>query len=145
VNVRVLTVLVSCLCLQGCVTWVSPYDAKHPEEADKRLYDVTQTLLAQLDEEQNEALAELRQRVTPETVPCSEQYAPMYLEGYATGYAYFKLTRNWLCYWGGVEAATPQNAYLAGWYEGQLRVGQEGKSLDKSRLLKHPKDLLDAY
>ena len=123
---RVCLAVFAFLFVSGCTTrdYSSPYD--NLEELDKRIYDVTQELLSQLDTQQFETLLELKQNVTLEKIPCQEQYARMYSEGYATGHAYFTLTENLLTYWGRgtVEAGTQRNAYLAGWYDGQLRARQ---------------------
>ena len=124
---RVFVVMVVLLFVQGCflIKELSPYDEKHPTEADQRLYDVTQELLSLLDAQQTKALSKLKEDVVVGNISYQGQYELMYSEGYTTGYAYFKLTGNWLTYWGGVETASKQNAYLAGWYEGQLDARQE--------------------
>ena len=111
------------LLILGCATRErNPYDV-YPKEYDERLYEVTQSLLLRLDKQQAETLSALKHCVTVKNIPCLEQrYAPMYSEGYMTGYAYFSLTKNWLIYWGGIEVATPKNAYLVGWYEGQMHA-----------------------
>ena len=101
------------------------YDAQHPEEFDNQMYAASQELLSQLDEQQLKTLQELKTRVDVGAAPCIEQYKPMYSEGYATGHAYFTLTKQLLKYYGGIETASAQNAYIAGWHEGQHRALQE--------------------
>ena len=122
-------VWLSCLLMSGCVivTMRSPYDGQCPETGDKRLYDATQAMLSELDGRQFEALLDIKGNAVAKGTPCPGRYAAMYAEGYATGFAYFTLTKNWLRYWGRgtVEAATQRNAYVAGWYDGQLRARQE--------------------
>ena len=115
---------VSLLLMQGCAI-DKYYDSQHPEKHDNRAYAASQEALQQLDVQQLETLQELKKRVDVGTAPCVEQYRPMYAEGYATGYAYFTLTKNWFHSYSGIAVASAQNAYIAGWLEGQIHARSE--------------------
>ena len=95
------------------------------------MYNFTQDLLLQLTEKQTESLLEIKEHVEIKIDLGLEQYAAMYLDGYTAGYAYFTLTKNWLRHCDGVELASSESAYLAGWYEGQLHARYEWRCVDE--------------
>ena len=115
----------SCLLLicviSGCIVNRDPYYGQCQEQGDAGLvYAVSQSLIRKLDDQQMNLFLVCKDSVNPEHASYSGQYADVYADGYASGYAYYKTTRRWLIYSEGIESDTPQNAYLAGWYEGQL-------------------------
>jgi hypothetical protein len=95
---------------------------------DNRIYAGIQKALSQLDAQELETLQEIKRGVDAVATPCVEQFRAMYSDGYATGYAYFTLTQDWLHDWNRAVAPSAENAHIAGWHEGQIHARSDWES-----------------
>jgi hypothetical protein len=106
-------------------------DPLYLKKQDDRIHAGIQKALSLLDAQQAKTLQELKNRMDVSSAPCVEQYKPMYSDGYATGYAYFSLTKNWLHNWNSTVEPSAENAFIAGWHEGQIHARSEWEAKEE--------------